>query len=652
MLQSIREKTSGWIATIILGLIILTMAFFGIETYLTPDVENYAARIEGPAKFLSFGKQTKDVGTNEFRARFDAMRARERQSQGENFNAAEFETVENKRRILDMLIDEALLAMVAERDGIVVPDSVVQKEIMGIESFQTNGKFDATQYQLALQMQQPPVTPQQFQQQVREGLQKELLPRQISESAVAGEKELAEFIRLSGQKRDARALEVPVATIPPMPPTDAEIKAWYDGHAAKYRSEESVAIEYVELDAANVAVDVVADEKALLARYESEKSRFGGSEERYVAHILVKVDPKAPASAWDAAQAKARDIASKARLPGADFAALARQYSDDLGSKDGGGDLGLVQKDTFGQAFDKAVFGMQQGQVSDPVRMPEGWSVIQLRELKSTGAGKSFAEVRAQLESEYLEGERERRFNEISGKLVDAVYANPESLATAAKSVGLSVQRTGSFTSNRGDGIAALEPVRKAAFADEQKNERQVSDPVEISPNHIVVLHVIEHKPSAATPLAQVRDRVIGDVNADRIAKATKANAEALLARLKKGESMDALAAELGGKVFEMPGLMRQAAATQLPPALVAEVFRVAAPKGDQLDAGMAKYAPDRYALITVTKVTDGNVSELDAATRARVLEQFAQARGLVDLRAYVKSLRKQYTIKVAEDRL
>ena len=651
MLQSIREKTSGWIATIILGLIILTMAFFGIETYLTPDVQNYAAHIEGPPKFLKFGKQTREVGTNEFRTRFDQMRTRERQAQGENFNAAEFESIENKRRILDLLIDEALLAMVAERDGIVVPDAVVQKEIMGIEAFQTNGKFDATQYQLALQMQQPPMTPQQFQQQVRDGLQKELLPRQLAESAVAGDKELVEFIRLSGQKRDARALEIPVASLDPAPPSEAQIKAWYDGHAAKYRSEESVAIEYVELDAGNVSVDVVADEKALLARYESEKARFGVTEERYASHILVKVDPKAPQSAWDAAQAKARDIATKARAPGADFAALARQYSDDLGSKDSGGDLGPVQKGTFGDAFDQAAFALQQGQVSDPVRLPEGWSVILLRELKR-GSGKTFAEVRPQLEAEYLEGERERRFNEVSGKLVDAVYANPESLATAAKSVGLTVQRTGAFTRNRGEGIAALEPVRKAAFADEQKTERQVSDPVEIAPNHIVVLHVIEHKPAVALPLAQVRDRVIGDLNADRIAKATKANAEALLARLKKGESMDALAKEVGRNVFEMPGIMRQAAGTQMPPALVAEVFRVAPPKDGKLDAGMAKFAPDRYALVTVTGVTDGNVNELDAATRARVLEQFAQARGMVDMRAYVKSLRKQYTIKVAEDRL
>src|SRR4249919_1799856 len=100
MLQSIREKTSGWIATIILGLIILTMAFFGIESYLTPKVETYAARIEGPAKFLGLFKPTVDVTSEEFRKRFEQVRQQQRQAQGEAFNAGEFEKVENKRLVL------------------------------------------------------------------------------------------------------------------------------------------------------------------------------------------------------------------------------------------------------------------------------------------------------------------------------------------------------------------------------------------------------------------------------------------------------------------------------------------------------------------------------------------------------------------------
>src|SRR5688572_10059505 len=168
MLQSIREKTSGWIATIILGLIILTMALWGIESYLAPTVDNYAVRIEGPAKFWKFGAQKRDISTDEFRKRFDQVRTQRRQAEGAEFDASAFESLENKRAILDQLVDETLLAMAAERDGLGLSRQAVQKAILGIDAFQVAGKFDRKQYELVLQGQN--MTPAQFEELVRNDL--------------------------------------------------------------------------------------------------------------------------------------------------------------------------------------------------------------------------------------------------------------------------------------------------------------------------------------------------------------------------------------------------------------------------------------------------------------------------------------------------
>nr|MBP8080992.1 peptidylprolyl isomerase [Arenimonas sp.] len=373
-------------------------------------------------------------------------------------------------------------------------------------------------------------------------------------------------------------------------------------------------------------------------------------EQRMASHILVQVDEKAPAAQDAAALAKARDIAAKARLPGADFAALAAANSDDVGSKDSGGDLGPVEKGVFGDAFDKVFLALQPGQVSDPVRLPDGWHVLLYREM-IPGSAKSFEEVRPELEAEYLESERERVFNDISGRLVDKIYADPGELAPAATALNLPLNRTGLFSRNAGEGIAALEPVRKAAFEDGQKIDRQVSDPVEIGSNHVVVLHVIDVQPAATLPLAGIRDRVMADLMADRLAKASKARAEALLARALKGETLDALAFEVGRPVSDVPGVTRQAPNPQLAP-LIDEAFRLPRPVAGKNDVGLARLTPDRHALITVSKVTDGDLSTLDATTRASLKEQLAKARGAVDARSYVEALRKQYTIKIAEDRL
>ena len=295
---------------------------------------------------------SKDISAEEFRKRFDQIRQQQRQTQGEAFNAADFEKIENKRAVLEQQVDDALVALASERAGLVLPDAAVKKAIMGVEAFQVAGKFDPNQYRLLLQTQN--MTPAQFEQVVRDDLSRQMLPVQLTTSAIAGDGEVDAFLRLSRQARNLRVLDIPPPTMAATPPTEAEVKNWYDNHAATYRTPEQVAVEYVELDAATLPPAPPADEPTLRARYDSEKSRFGTSEQRLASHILVKVDAKAPPAAVAAALAKARTLAVRARLPGSDFAALARENSDDLGSKAAGGDLGAVEKGVFGAAFDQA----------------------------------------------------------------------------------------------------------------------------------------------------------------------------------------------------------------------------------------------------------------------------------------------------------
>ncbi|MCX7042916.1 MAG: SurA N-terminal domain-containing protein [Gammaproteobacteria bacterium] len=649
MLQSIREKTSGWIAVVILGLVILTMAFFGIESYVTGSVDNYAARIEGPAKFLGYGGQVREITSAEFRERFDRVRQQERTAKGEAFDPTAFESLQKKREVLDQLVDEALLGLVAEKEGLVLPKSAVQKEIMGIQAFHMAGRFDPKQYQLVLGAQN--MTPLQFEKLITADLTQRMLPDELISSSFASYAELDAYLRSSRQTRDIRYIELPPVLPAMPPPTDAEIKAWYDGHVAGYRSPEQVAIEYVELNAAAMPVETVADEATLRERYESVKARFGTVEQRIASHILVKVDEKATAAQVAAAQAKAAGLATKARAPGADFAALARANSDDVGSKDAGGDLGPVEKGVFGEEFDKVFFAMEPGQVSDPVRLADGFHVVLYRE-RVAGNAKPFEEVRAELEAEVLESERERVFNDIAGQLVDRIFDDPTALAPAAKALNLPVQRTGLFSANTGEGIAALPQIRKAAFADAQKTERQVSDPIEIGSNHTVVVHVIDHRPAAALPMASIRDRIINDINADRIVQATKKAAEQLLARATKGETLEAIAASIGRTVSDLPGLQRQAPNPQLQLA-VDEAFRQPRPvAGKPRPVGLVTVGPNQFLLSEVVAVKDGDLSTLDAKTRADLKKQFAQMRGAVDARAFVQALRKQYKITVAEDRL
>jgi peptidyl-prolyl cis-trans isomerase D len=649
MLQTLREKTSGWIAIAILGMLIVPFAFFGVNNYFSNRVDTWVARITTKPGWFgsSFAAKTTDITPEEFRSSFEKYRQQMRSEQGTKFDSAAFDTPTMRRQVLEQMLEKDLLGIAAEQDGLVLSDKQLQDLIVAMPEFQTAGKFDPLQYQMVLSNNQ--MSPRQFESSIRQDILTKMLPDEIKASGLASTADMDAFLRLFAQKRDLRWLEIGAPANGGATPNDAEIAAWYNSHASQYRSPEQVALEYLELDAASIAVPTSIDEATLRQRYEDQKKRFTEAEQRLASHILIKLPANASAAAEKAAQAKAAAIAAQARAPGADFAALARANSDDLGSKSLGGDLDWISPGVMLKPFETALYALKPGQISDPVRTTEGWHVIQLRDVRP-GKQIPFEQVRAQLEKESLDGERERVFSDRSGKLVDLTLKDPTTLAPAARELGLTVQRTALFSRGGGTGIAANAAVLRSAFAPAQLDEGNTSDPITISPNHIVVIRVADHQLSKPIPLATVRERVIADIQADHRATAAKAAADMLLARANKGEPMETLATASGSQVQAAASVVRSA---PMPlHEIIATAFRLPRTQGGKAHAALAKLAPDRYALVEITRVEEGDASTIDAATRESERKQYAMVRGLIESRAYIDALRKRFPVQIAADRL
>lgn len=659
MLQKLRDKTTGWIATVILGLLIIPFAFFGMESYLSQRTETWVAKIEAPPTWwqaapswwpVSMLWQREEVAVDAFRERYEQARQEQRQQQGENFDVRAFEDIDNKRGILDGLIDERVLRLASARAGIAISNSLVRDTIQGIEAFQVGGKFNPERYQLALASQVPARTPRQFETLVRESLQQSLLPSRIAESAFVTTGELDRILRLLSEKRDVTYVVLPKPAPDTAAVSGAEIDKWYRGHPQQYRAPETVAIEYVEIDAASLPAGAAADEVALRQRYEQEKTRYVQAEQRLASHILVAVKPDADAAAQKAAERKATQLAAQAKAPGADFAALASANSDDTGSKAGGGDLGWVEKNgTLAKPFEDALFAMQPGEVRGPVKTDFGWHVIQMREAKA-GQQVPFEQVREELAREQAEADRERVFNDLTGKLVDLVYKNPTALTPAARELNLPVQTLGPFARGMGTGIAANPALQRAAFSETLIQDGTVSDPIELEPNHTVLIRVTQHNPARVQPLAQVRDQVIAAVRADRAAKALTAAADSMLARLRAGETMQVVAASRQLVPNEIASLPRGAPMPD--PAASEAYFSVPAPAAGKVSPGKATLPDGSIVVFAVSKATPGNPAEATAQERAMLQQQLAQSLGADDARAYVAALRRQMRVKVAEERL
>ena len=657
MLQALRDKSSGWIATIILGLLIVPFAFFGMEQYLFQRNDNFAAKIEAPPTWWKSAPdwwlvrrvawQSEEITVAEFQRAFDAAREQARAQQGEAFDARAFESAENKREVLEELVDARVLRFAAGRDGFVAGDAVVTADIAATPLFQADGRFDRRAYLRALSAQG--ITPSAYEADVRSRMQSVMVQRALQESAFVTRSETDRIASLAFQTRDVTyALLPPPVADTTTPVASADVVAWYKAHTSDFRAAESVAIEYVELDAATMPAPAVPSEAELRAVYDRDKARFVQPEQRLTSHILVSVAPDATPAAAKAAQDKANALAAKAK-GGADFAALAREASDDAGSKPQGGDLGWVrQNGQMVKEFEDAVFAAAPNSIVGPVKTQFGWHIIQVREVQA-GQAQPFEAARAEIERTYVESARERAYTELASNVYNEVLKSPTALAPAARKFNLPLQRTAPIPRNAPTGILATPAVLRAAFSDDVKLNGMVSSLIELGPGRSVLVRVIEHKPERVQPIGEVYNRVVAAIRADRARKAQEAQADAILARVRKGEALGTIAAELQLVTATVPNVSRGMPVPD--PKASQAYFNTTVPKSG-VAAGKASIDGGQMVVFVVNKVTPGDPATLDAQRRAGLVMSLAAAQGTEDARALIKRERARMKVTVADDRL
>lgn len=658
MLQFLREKMTGWIAIIIVAILAIPFAFFGMEQYLFQSGSNYAAKIEvqpswwrsAPDWWLvrKLAWKSAEVSPEEFRNAFENERQRRREAEGERFDSRAFESADTKREILEALVDQRVLQLAAERDGMVVGDTQVREAITSIPAFQVDGRFDQQRYTLTLQAQG--YSPRQFQEMVRSDLQASLLRAQVAQSAFTTPTDTERMMALLSERRDVSFVVLPAPAADTGPVTAAEIQAWYDAHQAEYRAPERVTLEYVEIDESALPAVPEADEATLQRRYEQERARFVEPEQRLVSHILVPVAEGADAAAQGAAEAKAREIATQARAAGADFAALAKANPGDPGSAANGGDLGWISQDgSMVKPFEDAVFAATAGEIGEPVRSQFGWHVIQVREVKA-GQQVPFEQVRETLAREQATADRERAFSELVGGFVDEVYRNPTELTAAAQKANLEVKTAGPFARGEAQGVLAAPAVQRAAFSDSLVQDGTVSDPIDVGDGRSVLIRVSRHEPERALTVAEAREQVVAAIRADRARKRVEAEADELLAKLEAGESLQALADAKSLQRQNMLGMPRGAPIPD--PAASMAYFRVPTPAEGKVSPGKVALDDGSIVVFTVDKVTPGDIAEASDAERGMFREQVAALYGREDADTLLRALRNQMKVSVIESQL
>ncbi len=637
MLTSIRERAQGWIAWLIIGLIILVFAVWGIESFFTPNPN---------VPVLTVGDT--DVGLREFQAALQQQRDRLRSILGGDPEQAGYTEERVRQQVIDDFIERIVLANTARELGMRIGDVTLAAQINGFDAFRVGGRFSKDRYEQVLRNQG--MTPTGFEQKMRGSLLLQQVYTGFAETAFLTPKQLDERLRLTGQTRDLAYVIMPAANfLEKVVVSEDELQSYFKEHADSYQVPEQVSIAYVELSAQALAPQVTVADKDLQAFYEENRANYHKDERRRVSHILVTLDEKADAATVAAAEAKVADLRRQI-VAGASFEGIAHAQSQDPGSAAQGGDLGFFGRGAMVKPFEEAAFTMKEGDLSAPVRSSFGYHLIKLTGIQPAH-DESFDEAKAVVTQEYRRTQAEKQFFDRSDSLANLAYEHPDSLDPLATQLKLKVQTAGPFprSGGAGTGIVAEPKVVAAAFGEDVLTRGNNSDPVELPGNRLVVLRVTDHQATRHQTLEEVRGAVTTAVRQEHAKVLVKAAGEGLLKDLTAGKDV-ALVLEQAKLAWKQSGLVKRDA-SGLPPEVVTAAFRLVRPTAQKSSYDGLVLPDGDFAIVAVKEVKEGDPATATKMARDDAQHQLIKAVGEQNFAALVADLKSKATIVVHRER-
>jgi peptidyl-prolyl cis-trans isomerase D len=621
MLQHMRDNSKGVISGILIGLLVIIFAVSGAEALFQWDVNaKKAVTVNG-----------------EVISEIDVLRAIANRKQqlmsrfGESV-PADFLTDEKLRQpSIDGLIERSLLVQYAKKTGLAASKEKIDKDILATTAFQKEGGvFDQTKFVQLLAYQD--FTPITYRKVLAEDAITSQVESGIVRSAFVTPAELKYILGLSFQTRDFSYLVLPAekatATVVV---EEADIKSHYEANPQTFTTPERVAVDYIELNVADLMKDVVVSDEQVVKQYEQNTKSFVAKTERQAAHILLEGD----------AQKRAEDI--KAKLAsGADFAALAKEYSSDSGSKEQGGDLGFSSGEAFPKEFEAALALLKVGEVSAPVKTEAGTHIIKLISERGSNPA-SLEESKVAILDQLKRTEAESQFAVKLGKLRDLSY-NAENLSDVAKELSLNVKNSGLFAKTGGTDLMANSLFVNAAFSPEVLEQGNSSDVIELEANRMVVLKKTDRKPSQLEPLELVKEKIITTVRAEKAEALLTKQAKDLMASLHSGGSIDELAKQANLTAKSAAAVTRNDSTIDREISQFA--FALANPVENKPTLGKVKLASGDLAVVSLKAVTLGTEDKVPEEQRKAISTQLAGINGGYDMKSVQSHLQEVAKIK------
>jgi len=620
MLQHIRDNSKGAVSGILIALLVVIFALTGAETLFNSD-PNARSVIKVNGETIT---------------EIDIKRASESQKQqildryGDSV-PPEFLSEEYLRApVVENLIQRVVLAQAASNAGLTVSDATVNQQITSTPQFQQdNGVFDSTRYQILLR--NFGYTPSTY----RKALVEDAIISQITSGIVdtsfSTPAEVEKVIALNFQTRSFDYVVLPSADVrAQVSIDDAAINQYYEANPQVFTQPEEVAVDYIDLNLDDLLADVDVSEDELRKQYEQNVAAYVSAPERHVAHILIESSDAALVA----------EVAEKIAA-GEDFAALAQEYSDDLGSKEQGGDLGVTTGDTFPANFESALADLDVGAVSAPVVTDAGTHFIKKVSEKGVQPP-SFEEERENLALQLKRDQAEHVFVGLIERLRDLSF-NAESLVDVAEELGIKSANSGLITRAGGEGVARESQFISAAFSSDVLEHDNSSEVLELSPTRVVVLKKTGYQASHVKALTEVRDQIVATLTEEKVRDLLAAQAAELKKDIASGKSLAVIAEAEAVEVRAVEDQGRNSGDVERD--VLFHVFSMAKPGASAPVVDGVSLANGDYAIISLRDVKSG-AEQFPQEQHAILAAQLSAIAGQNEFRNFQSQLRADAKVK------
>jgi len=580
------------------------------------------------------------ISSQEFDTAVRSQLDRARQMLGASYDPKMFDTAKMRSDVLDQLVQQRVVADEAQRLNLTASNAAILKYELGIPAIaqlrNPDGSMDLNAYRQILATQG--MTPDQFDARIMYELAEQQIGVNITSSAIVAKTLAAQLSALADQQREVQSLAFhPADYVAQIHPTDDQLKAYYAAHTKDFQTPETATIDYVSFDQATLASAYQPSDADLHKFYQDNQKQYETKAQVRARHILIVAPKDASAADMAKAKQKAEEVLAEVRAHPDQFAALAKQDSQDPGSADKGGDLGFFDQDGTVKAVANAAFQLKKDEISGLVQSDFGFHIIQVTDIKPATA-RPFDDVKDSILNELRTEHATKQYADTVDAFGNTVYEQAANLQPAADKFHLTVrQATVSRTPN--PALAPTDPLNNpkllsAVFADDAIKAQHNTAAIDVGNNTMISAHVTHYNAAAVPAFDAVKTQVSQKVIAEQSTKMAHDAGLVKLAALQTTPSTTG---------FSAVQKVTRADTQQVPRDALRTIFKV---DGQHLPQYVGVDLADAgYTIYRVNAIGQAPVS--DPAKIAAIQQQIMQITGQSEMNAYLASLKARSKVKI-----